>query len=34
VNNYFALLVTLLMRRVRHLKQILLVCSCACISIS
>jgi len=30
VNDYLALVVTLLIRSVRHLKQILSICSCAC----
>jgi len=30
LNEYLALLVTLLIRRIRHLTQILLICSCAC----
>ena len=31
VTDYLALLVTILIRHVRHLKQILLICLCACI---
>jgi len=31
VNDYLALLVTLLIRRVRHLNQVLLICACACV---
>jgi len=31
VNDYLVLLITLLIRRVRHLNQILLMGSCACL---
>jgi len=33
LNDYLALLVTLLIRCVRHLHQILLICLCACLSV-
>ena len=31
VNDYLVLLVTLLIRHVVHLKQLLILCSCACV---
>jgi len=32
VNDYLALLVIFLIRRVRHLKQVLVICSYACVA--